>query len=144
VRTLETIFILGMAAIVCLSPLNGFQSASNSKEIELIPEIEKYITGKTKEVVLLYGYICVGCPIGFYLFSLRDRDDVLIFMPSDYTEYEVENFKRGFSIKEKIVIGIQKIRDFYDKLTIDLGLVGKDDNIILKIENKKVVGYKNY
>jgi hypothetical protein len=142
-RTIYSVLILLMFGSIQFAI--GFQSPSSAQNISLIPEIEKLIDAKTTTIVLLYGYICVGCPIGNYIYSVRDRQDTLFIVPPQYKPNEVENLRRAFSLKCKIVKGDDpNIEVFVNKLAEQLKISKTQRNLILEIKDRTIIKIRYY
>jgi hypothetical protein len=142
-KTICSVFILLMFSSIQFAP--GFQSSSTAQNMSLIPELEKLMDAKTTTIVLLYGYICVGCPIGNYIYSVRDRQDTLFVIPPQYKPNEVENLRRAFSLKCKIVKGDDpNIETFVNKLAEQLKISKTQRNLILEIKDRTIVKIRYY
>ncbi|GEM_PF-3462976 len=142
-KTICSVLILLMFSLIQFAP--GFQSPSTAQKMPLIPELEKIMDAKTTTIVLLYGYICLGCPLGIYIYSVRDRQDTLFVVPSQYKPNEVENLRRAFSLKCRIVKGDDpNIEVFVNKLGEQLKIDKTQRNLILEIKDRTIVKIRYY
>jgi len=138
-------FVLALMVVSVLIPTSGFQSTPSIQELQLAPELENLIDKNTTRVILLYGVISIGCPIGGYIHSIRDREDILFVLPSDYTMNEVDNLRRGLSIKGIIIrASDQNVELFVKKIAKHLKLDILKKNFILEINNGKITDIKKY
>lgn len=138
-------FVLALMIASVLLPTSGFQSTPSIQEFQLTPELEKLIDKKTSRIILLYGTISIGCPIGNYIHSIKDREDIFFVVPPDYTMNEVDNLRRGLSIKGRIIrASNQNIELFVKKIAKHLKLDKWKWNFILEINNRKITNIKKY
>ena len=142
-KTICYVLVLLVFSSIQFAP--GFQSPSPAQNMSLVPELEKLMDAKTTTIVLLYGYICVGCPLGNYIYSVRDRQDTLFIIPPQYKPSEVENLRRAFSLKCRIVKGDDpNIEVFVNKLGEQLKIDKTQRNLILEIKDRKIVKIRYY
>ncbi|NIM12757.1 MAG: hypothetical protein GTO45_11685 [Candidatus Aminicenantes bacterium] len=78
------------------------------------PEILKVNLDKgISKIVFLYGGgICGTCPQGTFIFSLKDRQDVLFVVPKKFSSNEKENLRMAFMLKGKIINGDSETADY--------------------------------
>ena len=137
--------ILALMMASVLHATSGFQSTSSIEEFQLSPDLEKLIDKKTTRIILLYGTISIGCPIGNYIHSIKDREDILFVLPPDYTMNEVDNLRRGLSIKGRIIRATnQNIELFVKKVAKHLKLDKWKWNFVIDINNRKITNIKKY
>jgi hypothetical protein len=142
-KAVYSVFILLMFSSLQFAP--GFQSPSAAQNMSLIPELEKLMDAKTATIVLLYGYICVGCQIGNYIYSVRNRQDTLFIVPPQYKPNEVENLRRAFSLKCRIVKGDDpNLEAFVNKLAEQLKISKTQRNLVLEIKDRTIVKIRYY
>jgi hypothetical protein len=95
---------------------------------------------KTKDVIIIYGgKICKSCPTGKYLYSLRERGDFLVIVPSNYNKYDIANLKDVFEIKGRIINGDEEVIKLVEKINDCNGISMDNANYYLKLgENGKI------
>jgi hypothetical protein len=86
--------------------------------IKGIPGIikENLDIGVDKVIFLYGGGICGTCPQGKFLYSLKERKDILFVVPEELNIYEKENLLRAFSIRGKIINGDTEVKIFLERL----------------------------
>lgn len=71
------------------------------------------------DVLFLYGSgICTSCTSGKYVYSLKDREDIVFVVPSTYTQYDLENFNDIFMLKGKVIKGDEEIAKLVNKINL--------------------------
>lgn len=78
------------------------------------------ITGPSENnihyLVFLYGKkICSICPTGEFLLNICDREDILYFVPEDFSVHDVENLQSTYEIAGKITRGTSESVVFFKK-----------------------------
>lgn len=123
----------------------SFQTKLSFEDISLTPDIEEFIDDSTSRVLFLFGIICVGgCPIGNYIQKIKNETDVVYVLPLGYNTNDTANFRRGLSIKGKIIIATEKNIDFIKLLTQKMEKEDYKENFILELKNKKIIDIKVY
>jgi len=59
---------------------------------------------------------CLSCPDGKYIYSIRNRKDVLFVFTKKYSKNDIENFGDVFEIKGKMILADDKIQSFVNIL----------------------------
>jgi hypothetical protein len=109
------------------------------EHIKLPSVIKKEISESSTQAVFLYGYICVGCPIGFYLDSIKRDKSALIVVPAGMTENDLENLVRAFALHGKIMRGTEDHTVFLREVARLKYLEDWKANIVLELKNKEIV-----
>lgn len=74
------------------------------------------LNNDTREIVFLYGKgICGTCPTGNFLNSLEDTQKIL-FVPDNYTDTDIENFKDTFRIQGPVTRGKKETINFLENI----------------------------
>ena len=123
----------------------SFQTKVSFEDINLTPDIEEFIDNSTSRVLFLFGIICVGgCPIGNYIQKIKNERNVLYVLPQESTANDIANFKRGLSVKGKIIIATEKNIEFVKLLAKKMEKEDFDWNYILELKDKKIIDMKMY
>jgi hypothetical protein len=123
----------------------AFQDTPSFQDLPLTGEIEREIDAQTSQVIFLYGIVCVGgCPIGDYIYSVRERPDVLFVAPPGFTDDDIANLRRGMSVKGRIFRASEKNSEFLKEIARRMKLEDWEENFVLMINNKKIVSIKRY
>ncbi|NIR04327.1 MAG: hypothetical protein GTN82_02755 [Candidatus Aminicenantes bacterium] len=85
-------------------------------EFSMTPEI--FLKNKDKRnAVILYGSgICGSCPTGKRLLFLKDEYDLLLIVPEEFSDTDIENLRDVFSLKGKITRGNNELVDYLKKI----------------------------
>lgn len=87
-----------------------------------------------KNVLILYGPgLCGSCPPGQKLLTYKDREDILIVLPEEFSSTDIENFRDVFIMKGKIVQGDKEITQFLKRIASCKNLAQWQNNILLDI-----------
>jgi len=123
----------------------SFQSKLSFEDISLAPDLEEFVDDGTSRLLFLFGIICVGgCPIGNYIQKIKNETDVVYVLPLGYNTNDIANFRRGLSIKGKIVISTEKNIEFVKLLAQKMEKEDFKENFILELKNKKIIDIKVY
>lgn len=103
-------------------------------------------TGGERELVIIYGPdLCLSCPSGQYVYSLRERTDLIFVVPSHYETHDIENLKDVFLISGVIRRGGEEIDGVLEKICSCRGVSDSGVNFHLKIgENGKLSSVKPF
>ena len=123
----------------------SFQSKPSFEDVNLTPDLEELIDDSTSRVLFLFGIICVGgCPIGNYIQKIKNEKNVVYLLPLGYKANDIANFRRGLSVKGKIVIATEKNVEFVKMLAQKMEKEDFKGNFILELKNKKIIDIKVY
>jgi len=123
----------------------SFQTKLSFEDIPLSPDIEELIDNSTTRVLFLFGIICVGgCPIGNYIQKIKNETDVVYVLPRECNTNDIANFRRGLSVKGKIVIATEKNIEFVKLLAEKMEKDDFKENFILELKNRKIIDIKVY
>ena len=123
----------------------GLQTKLSFEDISLTRDIEEFIDDSTSRLLFLFGIICVGgCPIGNYIQKIKNETDVVYVLPLGYNTNDIANFRRGLSIKGKIVIATEKNIEFVKLIAQKMEKDDFKENFILELKNKKIIDIKVY
>jgi len=123
----------------------SFQTKLSFEDISLAPDLEEFVDDSTSRLLFLFGIICVGgCPIGNYIQKIKNETDVVYVLPLGYNTNDIANFRRGLSIKGKIVISTEKNIEFVKLLAQKMEKEDFKENFILELKNKKIFDIKVY
>jgi hypothetical protein len=108
-------------------------------------EIRGWTDASTKQVVFLYGVLCVGgCPIGNYILEKNNRLDIIFVVPPAFTEDDIANLRRGMFVQANIYTASEATTDFLKKLSDVMKLKDWANNFVLEIEDGKINNVKLY
>jgi len=140
-----SLFILSVILIFNGAFSSSFQSKPSFEDIRLTPDLEELIEDSTSSVLFLFGIICVGgCPIGNYIQKIKSETDIVYVLPSECSANDISNFRRGLSVKGKIVIATEKNIEFAKLLAQKMEEDDHKQNFILELKNKKILDIKVY
>ncbi len=110
-RVMIVVFLVGVALIV-----NSFSCIMLS--IKRVPtSITKNSTGNIAKIIFLYDEtLCGTCPSGAYLWSLKDRTDILFIVPKELNQFEKKNLVNSFMIQGKVIDGDEETEIFLQRL----------------------------
>ena len=111
-RVLIVVFFVGVALIInsfscILLSINGTPKliSNNSK-------------GEIAKIVFLYGEnLCGTCPSGSFLWSIKDRQDIIFIVPKELNRYEKENLKNAFLLTGNVINGDSETEIFLKRLS---------------------------
>lgn len=123
----------------------SFQSRPSFEDVNLTPDLEELIDDSTSRVLFLFGIICVGgCPIGNYIQKIKNETEVVYVLPLGCGANDIANFRRGLSVKGKIVIATEKNVEFVKMLAQKMEKKDFKENFILELKNKKIIDITVY
>lgn len=90
-------------AYVCVvvALLAAFNYQKLAIQLVGIPDDLKKLISRPSKLVFIDGNPCTGCPSGQFIASLKNQlgaYELVFIVPSDYTENDLSNFKRAFSV----------------------------------------------
>ena len=144
---MKKLSLLILSIILIFNGISAYslQAKPSFEDISFTPDIEKFIDDSTSKVLFLFGIICVGgCPIGNYIQKIKNETDVVYVLPLGYNTNDIANFRRGLSIKGKIVIATEKNIEFVKLLAQKMEKEDFKENFILELKNKKIIDIKVY
>ncbi len=105
-----------------------------------------FVMGRSEEktILFLYGNLCSVCPSGEYIYSLKDDEAIVLVVPSQFTEYDIENLRNIYSLKGHIVKGGFKARVFLKLLSKCFKIAEKEGNFKVKFKGKRVVNIEKF
>lgn len=90
-------------------------------------------------IFILFGNLCVDCPSGQYLLNQsKIISNAMFFLPHSYTQNDIENFKRNYHLKDKVIKRINGIDAFLKKLAKCENIDNWKRNYKIRIKRKKV------
>lgn len=90
--------IVGIVLVLRFYPCIAFKQG--------IIHLIKKGSSRVRGIVFLYGsHICTSCPNGTFLYSLRDREDIVFIVPGDYTGIDLKNLRSVFLLKGRVIKG---------------------------------------
>ncbi len=117
----------------------GQVSLLGFEDMRLPSFMKKEIPEGSPCAIFLYGYICVGCPIGFYLDSIKHDKNAVIIVPAEMAANDLENLVRAFALKGKIIRGSEGHVDLLKAVARKKGLDDWKANVILELKGKEIV-----
>ena len=136
-RVVYKILIIFLIIVVYL--IYHYFSCIVLKFSEIPQEIKVNMNKNTKYICFLYGYICGECDDESYLYSLRNRKDIVFVVPTNFKSLDIENLKQTFSFKGKFVKGNEKIESFLNLFVKCLRANSNKINLIIDAKNKKII-----
>jgi hypothetical protein len=125
--------------ILCLAINLAIRFPPNRQDIKLPNVIKDCLPRDASQVVFLYGNISAGCPVGFYLDSIKQDKTALIVVPAEMTDIDVANLKHAFALQASIIKGMDSCSAFLKEVAEK---EKKDDwkaNVIIELKNGEVV-----
>ncbi|GEM_PF-1640541 len=102
--------------------------------------ITKNIDRKIDKIILLYGEnLCGTCPTGVFLLSLKEKIDILFIVPQEYSQNEIDNLKRSFLIKSKLISGNPETKTYLDRLVSCSKKNPNNRNLYIRLDGVKKI-----
>ena len=90
-----------------------------------------------QEMVILYGTgLCLSCFSGQYLYRLREKTDLLLVVPFEFEDTDIQNLKDVFMLKGKVIRGNQEVVKWIKRLINCKGLEETKANFHLYVDEK--------
>jgi hypothetical protein len=84
-------------------------------------------------VVVLSGFgLCSDCSPGRFLLKIHSKTDILYFVPSDFSDHDIENLKNVFMLNGKILKSDKAVQSYINKIVACNNI--KKDKINLLVE----------
>jgi len=125
--------------IICLGIALANPSPSNLQDIKLPNAITDCLPKEASQVVFLYGNISVGCPVGFYLDSIKEDKTALIVVPAEMTDIDIANLKRAFALQASIIKGMDSCPAFLKAVAEKERQGDWKANVIIELKNGEIV-----
>ncbi len=99
--------------------------------------------GPPEMIIFLYGSVCANCPSGDFIYSLRERSDVLIIVPDGFSLGDIDNLRTTFSLKSQIIKGGRGAKHFLEKW-MKCKRINENTNYVIFIKNKRVSSIRGF
>ena len=107
--------------------------------------IQKNIDKTTNKVLLLYGQgICGTCSSGTFLHQEGFMENILILVPQEFTDNEIDNLRYAFSIKGKIRRGDEGVISFVKKVASCTKMDRWNKNYYIEMDDGKIKAMKPF
>lgn len=138
----RTILTAGLILAFSISFSFGSPLLEDKPELDLSPEVEKLISTNTEQVVLIFGKFCIGCPIGDYVYTIKEKEGIVYVVMPDWTDIDIENVKRALKIKGEFVRAAEDDLSYARRLAEHLDEENWEHNYILLLKNGKIEDIK--
>jgi hypothetical protein len=100
-------------------------------------KISRIVSSSDTKIAFLYGDFCGECPSGNFLYSLKDKKNIIFVVPPNFILNDMENLKELFSLEGKIIKGNSETEHLLKKIATCLKVDSWKNNFIADVKNEK-------